>query len=161
MRRRILVVDDEEAIRLTLQAILDMNGFEVETASSAREAADKLTKNTYHMVITDLKMESETAGYEVVQVAKAQPYQPATAILTAFPSLGSEWQNRGAQQLLVKPVGTDDLLRQIEVLLIQNEDRKQSAAKKNGNARAAAAKPARTNNSASPSHRDQPTKTAS
>jgi DNA-binding NtrC family response regulator len=143
MKRRILLVDDEEAILLTLKAILEMNGFEVETASSAKEAAGKLTSSEYHMVITDMRMETENAGYEVVRVAKAQPYCPATAILTAYPSLGTDWQNKGAQQLLVKPVGTDDLLRQIEVLLIQNEDRKQRA--KNNHAKAAAAKPGRGN----------------
>jgi DNA-binding NtrC family response regulator len=143
MKRRILLVDDEEAILLTLKAILEMNGFEVETASSAKEATGKLTSHEYHMVITDMRMETETAGYEVVHVAKAQPYCPATAILTAYPSLGTDWQNKGAQQLLVKPVGTDDLLRQIEVLLIQNEDRKQRA--KNNHAKAAVAKPGRGN----------------
>ena len=43
MKRRILLVDDELAILLTLRAILEMNGFEVETAASAREAEGKLT----------------------------------------------------------------------------------------------------------------------
>ena len=43
MKRRILVVDDELAILLTLRAILEMNGFEVETAASAKEAEKKLS----------------------------------------------------------------------------------------------------------------------
>ena len=42
MKRRILLVDDELAILLTLRAILEMNGFEVDTAASAREAARKM-----------------------------------------------------------------------------------------------------------------------
>src|SRR2546423_253583 len=66
MKRRILLVDDELAILLTLKAILEMNGFEVETASSAREGIQKLEKNTYNMVITDMRMEHETAGYDVI-----------------------------------------------------------------------------------------------
>ena len=45
--------------------------------------------------------------------------------MTAFPTLGGEWQRQGAQSLLVKPVGTEDLLRQIEALLINHEDEKQ------------------------------------
>jgi DNA-binding response OmpR family regulator len=125
MKRRILLVDDEPAILLTLKAILEMHGFEVETANGGAEAAQMLRAATYHMVITDMKMETETAGYEVIRVARQQAYDPATAILTAFPTLGSDWQNRGAQQLLVKPVGTDELLRQIEVMLIRHEDEKQ------------------------------------
>lgn len=125
MKRRILLVDDELTILLTLKAVLEINGFEVETAVSAREAQQKLKRNTYHMVITDMRMETETAGYDVIRTAKKQSYNPATAILTAYPTLGSDWKSEGAQSLLVKPVGTEDLLRQIEALLIQHEDSKQ------------------------------------
>lgn len=129
MKRRILLVDDELAILLTLKAILELNGFEVETASSAREGCAKLdSKGPFAMVITDMRMETETAGYDVIRAAKRQPYQPATSILTAYPALGSDWKSEGAQSLLVKPVGTQDLLRQIEALLIQHEDQKQAAA---------------------------------
>src|SRR5689334_14404932 len=125
--RRILLVDDELAILLTLRAILELNGFSVETAGSAQEAEQKLTSKTYDMVITDMRMETETAGYDVIRVAKAQSYNPATAILTAYPALGSDWESRGAESLLVKPQGTEDLLRQIEVLLIQHEDKKHAS----------------------------------
>ena len=130
MKRRILLVDDELAILLTLKAILEMNGFEVETAASSREAIQKLGHGVYQMVITDMSMETETAGYEVIRAARQQEYDPATAILTAYPSLGTEWRTRGAQSLLVKPVNTHDLLRQLEAMLIQHEDHKQAALKK-------------------------------
>ena len=126
MKRRILLVDDEMAILLTLRAILEMNGFEVDTASSGREAISKLQNGgQYHMVITDLKMENESAGYEVIRAAKNCENNPAVAILTAYPSLGSSWRTEGADSMLVKPMNTEDLLRQIEVLLIQHEDSKQ------------------------------------
>lgn len=125
MKRRILLVDDELAILLTLKAILEMNGFEVETASSGREAMARLQNgSSFHMVITDMKMESDTAGYDVIRAAKKLTDQPATAILTAFPTLGSSWKSEGADQMLVKPMNTEDLLRQIEVMLIQHEDKK-------------------------------------
>ncbi len=128
MKRRILLVDDELAILLTLKAILEMNGFEVETAASAREAMQKLGAGVYNMVITDMRMESETSGYDVIRAAKQQPYNPATSILTAYPTLGSDWKVKGAHSLLVKPVNTQDLLRQIEALLITHEDHKKQAA---------------------------------
>src|SRR5437868_499868 len=130
MKRRILLVDDELAILLTLKAILEMNGFEVETAASAREAKQKLSKNEYHMVITDMRMETDTAGYDVVKAAKAQSYEPAVALLTAYPLLGSDWQDKGANSMLVKPMNTNDLLRQIEALLISHEDKKNNKARK-------------------------------
>jgi len=124
MKRRILLADDEMAILLTLKAILEMNGFEVDTASSAQEAVSKLQSNLYHMVITDMKMEQEESGYEVLRAARKADYDPAVAILTAYPLLSSDWKARGAQSMLVKPTNTEDLLRQIEALLIQHEDQK-------------------------------------
>jgi len=126
MKRRILLVDDELAILLTLRAILEMNGFEVETAASAREAEGKLGNGNFHMVITDMRMETETAGYDVMRCAKQQKYDPAVAILTAYPSLGSDWKSRGAESMLVKPMNANDLLRQIEAMLVQHEDHKQA-----------------------------------
>jgi len=140
MKRRILLVDDEVAILLTLKAILEMNGFEVDTADSAENGIEKLRQAEYNMVITDLRMERETAGFDVIRFAKKQPYNPATAILTAFPTLGNNWQQEGANQLLVKPVGTDELIRQLESLLITHEDSKHKSKK----AHAAAAIPRET-----------------
>jgi len=130
MKRRILLVDDELAILLTLRAILEMNGFEVETASNGSEAIAKLQQGgPFHMVITDLKMESETAGYDVMRAAKQLANSPAVAVLTAFPTLGTSWQSEGADSMLVKPMNTEDLLRQIEILLIRHEDKKQKLRK--------------------------------
>jgi DNA-binding response OmpR family regulator len=130
MKRRILLVDDELAVLLTLKAVLEINGFEVETAASGREAKSKIKNGQYHMVITDLRMESESAGVEVMQAAKKAPYQPAVALLTAFPLPGDEWQDQGADEMLVKPMNTQDLLVQIEALLVTHEDSKRAAGKK-------------------------------
>lgn len=130
MKRRILLVDDEVAILLTLKAVLEINGFEVETAASAREAKSKIKNSQYHMVITDMRMESESAGLDVVQAAKKASYQPAVAMLTAFPLSGDDWQEQGADEMLVKPMNTQDLLVQIEALLVTHEDNKRGAGKK-------------------------------
>jgi DNA-binding response OmpR family regulator len=122
MKRRILLVDDELAILLTLRAILEMNGFEVDTAASTREAQQKLKSHAYEMVITDMRMETATSGYEVIHAARQQGYDPATAILTAYPSADEEWRGKGAHSLLVKPVNTQELLRQIEKLLASHQE---------------------------------------
>lgn len=123
-KRRILLVDDELTILLTLKAVLELSGFEVETAASAREGRSKIKTHEYAMVITDLRMESESAGLEVVQAAKKAPYQPAVAMLTAFPMPGSEWEGEGADRMLVKPMNTHDLLTQLEALLAGHEAKK-------------------------------------
>jgi len=125
IKRRILLVDDELAILLTLKAVLEINGFEIETAASAKEAKAKIRSNVFHMVITDMRMENETSGSEVVHAAKQASYQPAVAMLTAFPLPGYDWQEEGADEMLVKPMNTSDLVRQLEALLIAHEDKKQ------------------------------------
>jgi DNA-binding response OmpR family regulator len=125
MKRRILLVDDDVAVLLTLKAVLELHGFEVQTATSAAEAVEKLNSGVYQMVIADVRMETETAGLDVIRVAREQPYDPATALLTAFPPDNGNWTKQGAQSLLVKPVGTNDLVRQLEALLVQHEDEKQ------------------------------------
>src|SRR5437868_2410607 len=143
--RRILLVDDELAILLTLKAILELNGFSVDTAASAREAQEKLPASTYDLVITDMRMETETAGYDVIRAAKKQPYQPATAVLTAYPTLGTNWESEVAQQLLVKPVGTEELLRQLEQVMARHEAQKVARSNKEP---ARAAKASRNNGKA-------------
>ncbi len=124
MKRRILLVDDDLTVLLTLKAVLETSGFEVETAASVPDALRLMKQHAFHLVITDMKMEQDESGYEVVRAAQQQPYQPATAVLTAFPDLGASWQRAGAHSMLVKPVNARDLLRQIEVLLIRHEDEK-------------------------------------
>ena len=123
-KRRILLVDDELTILLTLKAVLEISGYEVETAASAREGRSKIRNHTYDMVITDMRMESESAGLEVVQAAKKAAYRPAIAMLTAFPLPGSEWEDEGADKMLVKPMNTHDLLTQLEALLAGHEAKK-------------------------------------
>jgi len=123
MKRRILLVDDEVAVLLTMKAVLEISGFDVDTAASAREAKAQLHKREYHMIITDMRMESEASGQEVIEAARTAPYQPAIALLTAFPVDEGDWQGLGADQLLLKPVHTRILLEQIEKLFVTHEQK--------------------------------------
>lgn len=143
MKRRILLVDDDVAILLTLKAVLEISGFEVETAASAREAKLRLRTNEYHMVITDLRMESDTAGQEVAAAARKAPNRPAVAMLTAYPPQDEEWVSESTDKMLVKPMNTQDLLRQIEALLVSHEDNKRRAQEKKLEALSVSAAPAR------------------
>ena len=117
MKRRILLVDDEVAVLLTLKAVLEISGFDVDTAASGREGKSKLKTHEYHMIITDMRMESDEAGREVIAAARAASYHPAIAMLTAFPVADEDWQTMGADKMLVKPMQTAVLLRQIEKLM--------------------------------------------
>ena len=116
MKRRILLVDDDVAILLTMKAVLEISGFDVDTAASAREAKAKVRSREYHMVISDMRMENDAAGAEVIQAARSAPYHPAVALLTAFPVDEDGWDGVAPDKILVKATHTRVLLQQIEKL---------------------------------------------
>jgi CheY-like chemotaxis protein len=140
MKRRILLVDDDLAVLLTLKAVLELHGFEVDTAGGSAEALARMESGVYQMVISDLRMETEESGLDIIRTARRQPYDPATALLTAYPPSGEHWNGKreagkhldgedwageNSDSLLIKPLGTSDLLRQLEVLLIRHADKRQ------------------------------------
>jgi DNA-binding response OmpR family regulator len=114
-KRRVLLVDDEVTILLTMKAVLEISGFDVDTAASAREGKSKIKLREYQMIITDMRMESDASGREVIQAARNAPYHPAVALLTAYPE--DDFGDVGADQILVKARQTAILLREIEKLL--------------------------------------------
>jgi DNA-binding response OmpR family regulator len=116
MKRRILLVDDDRSVLLTLKAVLEMNGFEVHTAESSASAFDQLERGPYDLVLTDSHMETENSGYDVIRAARNQSYKPVTAILTAFTTAQPELDSV-ANAVLLKPVGAGELLRRVETLL--------------------------------------------
>jgi DNA-binding response OmpR family regulator len=123
MLRRVLLVDDEVAVLLTMKAILEISGFDVDTAASARDGKLKLRSHEYDMIITDMRMESDAAGAEVIRAARNAGNHPAVALLTAYPVDEADWQQMGAHKLLLKPVHTRLLLEQIEQLFLSREKR--------------------------------------
>jgi DNA-binding response OmpR family regulator len=140
MKRRVLLVDDDLAVLLTLKAVLELHGFEVETAGSSAEALARMESGVYQMVISDLRMETEESGLEVIRAARRQAYDPATALLTAYPPSGEHWRTdhqngqerdgedwtgENSDSVLVKPLGTGDLLRQVEALLVRHADKQE------------------------------------
>jgi DNA-binding response OmpR family regulator len=137
-KRRVLLVDDEVTVLLTMKAVLEISGFDVDTAASAREGKSKLKLHEYQMVITDMRMESDASGREVIQAARNAPYHPAVALLTAFPE--DDWADMGADKMLVKPMQTAILIKQIEKLLETHAAKLQRLATSAG-APAEAAKP--------------------
>jgi len=116
-KRRVLLVDDEVTVLLTMKAVLEISGFDVDTAASAREGKSKIKLREYQMIITDMRMENDAAGREVIQAARNAPYHPAVALLTAFPLTDEDWEETGADKMLVKPMQTALLLKQIEKLM--------------------------------------------
>ena len=80
----VLVVDDDMASRLTLQTLLRAGGYNVDVASSAAEAIEKLDSGKYALVLSDLGIESQEEGLKVLAYARLKEYKPATASVTAY-----------------------------------------------------------------------------
>ena len=80
----VLLVDDDVASRLTLQTVLRAGGYNVDVASSAAEAIEKLDTSHYVLVLSDLAMKSPEEGLKVLAYARLKDYKPATATVTAY-----------------------------------------------------------------------------
>jgi CheY-like chemotaxis protein len=117
MPRRVLLVDDDPSVLSSLKAVLEFHAFDVETAVSVSEAQRKLATSEFELVVTDVRMEREASGFEVIRTAAQKPRRPATALLTAYLPKSEQWKNEPVDAILVKPISTLDLVRQLENLL--------------------------------------------
>ncbi|HVJ04363.1 MAG TPA: response regulator [Candidatus Saccharimonadales bacterium] len=112
-----LLVDDDSAILQTLKSVFETRDFNVSTAVSAFDAARSLARFSFDLVVTDMRMEHETAGFEVVRHAKSCSCRPVVIILSAYPIPVSEWRNAGADGMFMKGGGIFRILDDIELLL--------------------------------------------
>ena len=119
---RILVVDDEMMVREAVRLTLSHYGFQVETASSAAEALEKLAQTTVSLVVTDLKM-PETSGEELArEIRRRDPLMPII-LLTGYPP---QLEPVDVDAVILKPFSTADL-RTTVVSLIREAAAKRSA----------------------------------
>ena len=80
----VLLVDDDVASRLTLRTLLRAGGYNVDVASSASEAIEKLDTGQYVLVLSDLGIESAEEGLKVLAYARLKEYKPATASIITY-----------------------------------------------------------------------------
>ena len=101
---RLLVVDDEENLRITTSAILENEGYVVDTAASGDEAIGLLAKRDYDLVLTDLHME-HGEGLTVLNEIRRNAPLTISVVLTGFASVESAIAalQEGAYDYLVKP----------------------------------------------------------
>ena len=115
---KVLLVDDEEAILRMLAQVFERDGFAVVTVKSAVQGAAMLAQGAaFDVVITDLRMESPLAGFEVVRAANQAIPRPVIVILTAFPVPTADWRNAGADALWVKGMNTLGLPKELKKLI--------------------------------------------
>lgn len=107
---RLLVVDDEESLRITTAAILEKEGYAVDTASSGDEAIALLAQKDYDLVLTDLHMEGGDGLTVLNQIRRHSPLT-ISVVLTGFASVESAIAalQEGAYDYLVKPCDIDSM----------------------------------------------------
>ncbi len=112
-----LIVDDDAAVLLTLKMLFEARHFEVVTAGSATEAITKITSEYFDIVVTDMRMETHTSGFDVVRATKRRTEGPIVVILSAFPIPPADWHEAGADAMFIKGGGSFAMIDQIERLL--------------------------------------------
>src|SRR5947207_13459866 len=86
--RRILIIDDERPIRLTLEALLGRHGYQPETAATAAHAVRALQKNPPAVILLDLQL-PDAEGLQTLDQIKREHPETQVIILTAHDSLNN------------------------------------------------------------------------
>src|SRR6202167_4209178 len=109
MKRRILVVEDEEKLRRVLELQLTSAGFEVEKARTAEEALK--VADRADLVLTDLRL-AQMDGLELLSAIRRQSSQTPVIVMTAFGSIETAVaaMKSGATDFLLKPFSLDHLM---------------------------------------------------
>ncbi|MCK4778489.1 MAG: response regulator, partial [Actinomycetia bacterium] len=110
----ILVVDDEEGMRLGLTKILEKEGYRVTTAANGEKALNLMERISFDLVISDLKM-PKYSGIELLKTINKINTGSPLIIITAYASLESaiEAIKERADDYLVKPFGREELVNTV------------------------------------------------
>jgi DNA-binding NtrC family response regulator len=112
--QRILIIDDEAAIRESLETLLSLEGYAVEVAVDGEEGLDRIEQNSYDLVLLDLALPGKN-GLEVLQILReSQPALPVIMI-TAYGKVDNvvDAIRTGAQNFVQKPWDNEKLLADI------------------------------------------------
>jgi two-component system response regulator AtoC len=109
--RRVLVVDDEENIRLVLRTLLRKHGYDVEVASSGEEALASLETFEPDVILTDVRM-PRMGGLDLLGALKAKQHPAAVIVMSAYGNvdLAIEAMKAGAYDYVGKPFKPDEIV---------------------------------------------------
>ncbi len=128
MDEKILIVDDEEGLRAVLKILLGKEGYQVRTAGSGAEALKALEEESFHVVLTDIKMPG-MSGIELLKNVRERDPNLPVVIMTAFASLDTaiEAVNQGAFHYFVKQTKNEEIKlvvkRALEMRRLKSENR--------------------------------------
>ena len=107
----VLLVEDKESLRIALAEALRAHGLSVEACGDTYEAKRALTKCTFGIVLTDLKLPAGS-GFDIIEATNKVGSDTDVIVMTAFGSIEDAVRaiRQGASDFLTKPVDTDHLL---------------------------------------------------
>jgi two-component system response regulator AtoC len=126
---RILIVEDEAAIRLALSGLLRREGYEVEQADGGEKAIAQIESEAYDLVLTDLALGAGPSGMDVLRAARAAQPETPVVMITAHGSekIAVAAIQAGAADYVPKPFDNDEirlvLRRALERTRLERENR--------------------------------------
>src|SRR5512136_1562190 len=119
---KILVVDDEDSIRLLYAEELAEEGHDVSTAASAVEAVAKLDRQTYDLVVLDIKLKNES-GLDLLQKIVKERHEMPVILCTAFSCYKDDFSAWLADGYVVKSSNLKELKEEIRKVLEKRAQR--------------------------------------
>lgn len=118
LTQHILIVDDEESIRVALQRLLEYNGFDARVAEDGFRALESLAEDPADVVLLDIKM-PRISGFDVLKHIRQHHPGTKVVMLTGFADLKNAIESKklGADDFVSKPYDLVDLLTTIERVL--------------------------------------------
>jgi signal transduction histidine kinase len=110
MPPRVLIVDDEESVTITMAAILEMDGYSVATALRAADALEQIRAEEFDLVLTDLRLD-DFDGMDVLAAARGRSPDTVGIVLTGYASMESAVKalREGAYDYMLKPADVEEL----------------------------------------------------
>ena len=122
--QKILVVENDPALRMLTAQLLELEGFEVRQAENGRLALEAIAAEPPDLVLCDLLM-PEMSGFEVLRELTQNPKSPGIPLVfvtaSAMPSDRENCLNEGAAGFIIKPFQHTELLETIRNLLLSPE----------------------------------------
>ena len=125
---KVLIVDDEAVIRKGLCRVMEARGYQAETSESGFEAVEKLQKEPFSIVVTDLKMPGMD-GIEVLKAIKILQPDVPVIIVTGYSTVGTavDAMKHGAFDYISKPFTPEQMIEMVEKALEQRTVQMQRA----------------------------------
>src|SRR6266480_4808119 len=125
-RPRVLFVDDEPSIRLTLPPVLQEAGFEVRVSESVPDALFEINTNPYDVLISDLNIGEDGDGFLVVSAMRHVQPGCTNFILTGYPAFETALQaiHNQVDDYLVKPVEVGSLIKAVRAKVESRGDKR-------------------------------------